>query len=103
MFPNLNNIIYFVLISIIIILCGIVSYEKKSCKAALNKLNIANIQLTLLQNEAILQKQRIDEANKKSKVEEKANREKLRNLMRSSVPKDCNQSIQWGIKKAYEF
>ncbi len=103
MFSNITSIIYFILIGIIIIFSGIISYENKARKNAVEKLGIANAQLVLLQQQSILQKQKIDDANKQSQIKEKATQEKLRTLMKTTVPKDCNQSIQWGIKQAYEF
>jgi hypothetical protein len=103
MFSNITTIIYFILIGIIIVFGGIISYENKARKNAVEKLSIANAQLVLLQQQSMLQKQKIDDANKQSQIKEKATQEKLRTLMKITVPKDCNQSIQWGIKQAYEF
>ncbi len=103
MFSNINTTIYLILIGTIIVFGGMISYENQARKNAVEKLSIANAQLALLQQQSALQKQKIDDANKQSQIKERATQEKLRTLMKITVPKDCNQSIQWGIQKAYEF
>jgi hypothetical protein len=103
MFQNLKNVIDLVLAVIIFTLACTNVYTNHARKTAVEKLSIANAQLILLQQQSVLQKQKIDEANKQSQIKEKATQEKLRTLMRTSVPKDCQQSIRWGIRQAYEF
>lgn len=100
---NLNNYIYLFLISIIITLGCMLTYNNAVHKRTVHQLNEANLQLQILQQQALIQQQKIDEANQQSKIREKITQEKLRSLMKTAIPKDCQQSIQWGIQKASEF
>lgn len=106
MLYNLNNIIFIgfsILVIMILALVVGIQYENKKYKDAVRKLDMINSQMTFLQQQSEIQKKKIEEANKQSQIKQKENQEKLRILMKTKVPKDCNKSIQWGIEKAYEF